>query len=245
MPNGGTLKISVENCELDEQYSAMNLQAKPGRYTCITVTDSGTGIPPEILDKIFEPFFTTKPLSKGTGLGLSTVMSIVKSHEGILNVYSEPGNGTTFKVYFPAMNAGSAGGAVLDEQETLPRGNGETILLTDDEASILTITSQTLQTFGYRVLTATDGATAVAIYAQHLSKIAVVVTDMNMPIMDGPSTIHALMRINPSIKIIAASGLNANNEVAKMAGVGVKHFLTKPYTAGTLLKALRVVLDES
>jgi signal transduction histidine kinase len=107
MPNGGNLTIGVENCVLDEQYAAMNIQAKPGRYVNISVTDSGTGMPPGILDKIFEPFFTTKELNKGTGLGLSTVMAIVKSHEGIINVYSEPGKGTTFKVYLPAMELSS------------------------------------------------------------------------------------------------------------------------------------------
>ena len=115
----------------------------------------------------------------------------------------------------------------------------------DDEASILTITSQTLQAFGYRVLTATDGAEAVAVYAEHKNEIAVVLTDMMMPIMDGPATIRALMRINPTVKIIAASGLNANGDVAKVSGAGVKHFLTKPYTAGTLLKTLRAILDEA
>ena len=107
MPNGGSLTVGVENCVLDEQYAAMNIQAKAGRYVMISVTDSGTGIPPDILDKIFEPFFTTKELNKGTGLGLSTVMAIVKSHEGIINVYSEPGKGTTFKVYLPAMETSS------------------------------------------------------------------------------------------------------------------------------------------
>ena len=105
MPNGGSLTVTVENRVLDEQYAAMNIQAKPGRYVQISVTDTGTGIPPDLVDKIFEPFFTTKELNKGTGLGLSTVMAIVKSHDGIINVYSEPGKGTTFKVYLPAMEA--------------------------------------------------------------------------------------------------------------------------------------------
>jgi PAS domain S-box-containing protein len=245
MPNGGNLTIGVENCVLDEQYVAMNMQARPGRYVNISVTDSGTGMTPELINKIFEPFFTTKELTKGTGLGLSTVLAIVKSHGGIINVYSEPGKGTTFKVYLPATEA--APGARNDPAElvSLPRGNGETVLVVDDEASILTITSQTLQAFGYRVLTATDGADAVAIYAQHRREIAVVLTDMMMPVMDGPAMIHALMRINPAIKIVAASGLNANGNAAKMLGAGVKHFLTKPYTAGTLLKTMRAILNET
>jgi PAS domain S-box-containing protein len=245
MPNGGSLTICVENCILDEQYAAMNIQAKAGRYVNISVTDSGIGMPPELIEKIFEPFFTTKELNKGTGLGLSTVMAIVKSHDGIINVYSEPGKGTTFKVYLPAMETSSEARKEQSEAASLPRGNGETILVIDDEASILTITCQTLQAFGYQVLTATDGAHAVAVYAKHENEIAVVLTDMMMPVMDGPATIHALMRINPAIKIIAASGLNANGGVAKVSGAGVKHFLTKPYTAGTLLKTMRAILEEA
>jgi PAS domain S-box-containing protein len=244
MPNGGSLTIGVENCVLDEPFAAMNLQGKAGSYVNISVTDSGTGMPQSILDKIFEPFFTTKELHKGTGLGLSTVMAIVKSHEGIINVYSEPGNGTSFKVYLPAMEISSEAREDQPPQVSLPRGNGELILVVDDEASILIITSQMLQAFGYQVLTATDGADALAVYTEHQDEIAVVLTDTMMPVMDGPATIHALTAINPAIKIIAASGLNANADMAEVAGAGVKHFLTKPYTAGTLLKAIRAVLDE-
>jgi CheY-like chemotaxis protein len=245
MPDGGTLVVGVENCLLDEQYAAMNVPTKPGRYVTISVTDSGTGMPPSIRDKIFEPFFTTKALNKGTGLGLSTVMAIVKSHEGIINVYSEPGKGTTFKVYLPAMEISSEARKTQSGKVSLPRGHGETVLVVDDEASVLTITSETLQTFGYRVLTATDGAEAVAIYAEHKNEIAVVLTDMSMPIMDGPASIRALMRINPAIKIVATSGFSEDSRVAKVYGTGVKHFLTKPYTAGTLLKVMRTILDEA
>jgi PAS domain S-box-containing protein len=245
MQDGGNLTVGAENCPLDEHYAAMNIHAKVGRYVTISVTDSGTGIPPAILDKIFEPFFTTKDVHKGTGLGLSTVMAIVKSHEGFVNVYSEPGKGTTFKVYLPAREISSEGGEQEPVAASLPRGNGETVLVIDDEASIRTITGQTLEAFGYRVLAATDGAEAVAIYAEHKKEIAVVLTDMMMPVMDGPATIHALMRLNPAIKIIAASGLNANGGVAKVTSAGIKHFLTKPYTAGTLLRTLRAILDEA
>jgi PAS domain S-box-containing protein len=245
MPNGGNLTVAVENSLLDEQYATMHIEAKPGRYVIISITDSGSGIPREHLDKIFMPFFTTKDLNKGTGLGLSTVMAIVKSHDGFVNVYSEPGKGSTFKVYLPAMVISPEAREQASAKASLPRGNGEMVLVVDDEPSILTVTNQTLQAFGYRVLTATDGADAVAVYVQHKNEIAVILTDMMMPVMDGAAVIHALKRINPGVKIIAASGLNAYGGLVNASGAGIKHFLTKPYTAETLLTALRTILDES
>lgn len=243
MPNGGNLSINVENRMLDQQYVAMNIEAKPGPYVALSVTDSGSGIPPEILDKIFEPFFTTKEVGKGTGLGLSTVMAIVKSHGGFVNVYSELGVGTTFKVYLPAEQMPSQSTDERVEATDLPRGNGELILVVDDETSILTITGQTLQAFGYRVMKASNGAEAIVVYAQHKDEIDVVLTDMAMPVMDGPATIYALLKIKPDIRIIAASGLYANGGVAKATSAGVKHFISKPYTAATLLKTLREIIE--
>jgi PAS domain S-box-containing protein len=243
MPDGGTLTINVENAVLDEHYASMHLEAKPGRYVAISVADSGHGIPSALVDKIFEPFFTTKQLSNGTGLGLSTVMAIVKSHQGLINVYSEENKGTTFTVYLPAIENSPDTQTARSGKVSLPRGRGETILIIDDEASILTITSQTLQAFGYRVLTAPDGAHGVAVYLEHKNDIALVLTDMMMPVMDGPATIHALKSINPAIKIIAASGLSANGNTVKPQSEGGPHFLLKPYTSGTLLKVLRTVLD--
>jgi PAS domain S-box-containing protein len=244
MPGGGSLTIGVENCTLDEHYAAMNSQAKAGRHVLISVTDSGTGMPPELLDKIFEPFFTTKERGQGTGLGLSTVFAIVKSHGGFINVYSEVGKGTNFKIYLPASETPSDEQRKLAQQVSMPRGKGETVLVIDDEPSILNIAGKTLQSFGYKVLTATDGADGMAVYLEHKNEIAVVLTDMMMPIMDGPATIHALTRIDPNLKIIAASGLNTHGEITKVTGMGIKHFLTKPYTAAILLKTLRAILDK-
>jgi CheY-like chemotaxis protein len=243
MPSGGTLAIGVENCVFDEHYAAMNIEAKAGRYVKISVADSGTGIPRDLLNKIFEPFFTTKELNKGTGLGLSTVMAIVKSHNGFVNVYSEPGKGTTFRVYLPAMESSAEARKQQLEKASLPRGNGETVLVIDDEDSILTITSQTLEAFGYRVLTATNGADGVAVYVQHQNDIAIVLTDMMMPIMDGAATIQALVRIDPDVKIIAASGLHTNGGGTNMSSL-IKHFLTKPYTAEALLTSMRAILEK-
>jgi PAS domain S-box-containing protein len=243
MPKGGTLTIRAENCVADAAYVAMNSQAKPGSYVAISVTDVGTGIPQEMLDAIFEPFFTTKDVGKGTGLGLSSVKAIVKSHGGFINVYSEVGRGSTFKVCFPAQeSSGEAVDEMKREEDALLHGSGETILVVDDEAPILAITSETLRTFGYNVLTAANGAEAVAIYAQH-KDIAVVLTDLSMPVMDGRATIYALLKINPKVKIIAMSGMDENESVAKAATAGIKHFISKPYTASTLLKTLRAQVE--
>jgi PAS domain S-box-containing protein len=167
MPDGGKLTVGVENCVLDEHYSMMPVEAKPGRYVKLNVTDSGTGMPPALIDKIFEPFFTTKELNKGTGLGLSTVMAIVKGHEGIINVYSEQGKGTRFTVYLPVSTTMAQPQMKESEGVGLPQGAGETILIVDDEASIIKITQRTLRSSGYKVLTATDGADALAVYLQN------------------------------------------------------------------------------
>jgi signal transduction histidine kinase/CheY-like chemotaxis protein len=244
MPQGGRLTITVENVKIDKQYAAMDIEAKEGRYVAFNVADTGLGIPPEIVDKIFDPFFTTKEVGKGTGLGLSTVIAIVKSHEGFVNVYSEPGRGTTFKIYLPATDVSTETSKQQTGKLFTLRGKNEMILLVDDELSILNITSQTLQACGYRVLTATDGAKALALYIEHRNEIAVVLTDMSMPVMDGAGVIRALKKFDPAIKIIAASGLDADGAVIKVSTFGIKHFLTKPYTAGTLLKTLRAVLEE-
>ena len=244
MPTGGKLIVAVTNCELDEHYSAMSGNATPGRYVAITVTDTGTGIPREIVEKIFEPFFTTKQLNKGTGLGLSTVAAIVKSHGGIINVYSEPGQGSAFKVYLPATEGSAGPAATAPQVERVPRGRGETILVVDDETSIRAITTQTLEAYGYRVRAAVDGADALGIYAQHSREIDAVLTDMMMPVMAGPALIHSLLRINPAVKIIASSGLDATAGAAQGTPGGVKRFLAKPYTAETVLQTVRAVLDE-
>ena len=243
MPHGGRLTIRAENVTLDESYTRMHLEAEPGQYVMITVADTGHGIPPETLNKIFEPFFTTKEVGKGTGLGLSTALTIVRSHNGFINVYSEPGKGTEFSFYLPAIAAGAAAAGEKDEP-TLPTGHGELVLVVDDEEAIREITKGTLESFGYRVLTAADGTEAVALYAGHRDEVRVVLTDMMMPFMDGPATIRALQKLNPQVKIIAASGLAANEKAAEAASAGVKTFLPKPYTAEKLLLTLAKVLGE-
>ncbi len=239
MPHGGTLSICAENLFIDENYARMNLEAQVGPYIVITVTDTGTGIPPEIIDRIFEPFFTTKQLGKGTGLGLSTVIGIIKSHGGFVSVDSEAGRGTQFKVYLPAVEAMET----LEAQDLeLPTGHGELILVVDDEAAIRDINKTSLETYNYRALTANDGIEAVALYAEYREVISVVLIDMMMPDMDGSTTIRTLQKINPQVNIIAISGLGPSEQLAASVGSGVKTFLSKPYTLKELLKTLHEVL---
>ena len=241
MPEGGSISITAENTLVDENYARMHIEAKPGRFVLVTVSDTGPGMSPEIQSRIFEPFFTTKEMSKGTGLGLSTALTIVKSHGGFMNVYSEINRGSQFAVYLPALDApGKAETSAL--QTDLPIGNGELILVVDDEESIREITRGTLETFGYEVVTASDGTEALALYADRKNEITVVLTDMMMPFMDGPATIRALQKMNSEIKIIAASGLSTGHKAGESSLEGVKMFLSKPYTAEKLLKALAEVL---
>lgn len=237
MPHGGKLEIKAEALTLDEQYAGMQLNAKPGFYVVISVTDQGTGIPPGILDRIFEPFFTTKDIGKGTGLGLSTVLAIIKSHNGFINVYSELGKGTTFKVYLPAVSTEEV--VEKEKQEEIINGNGELILLIEDELSILEITKQTLTSNGYDVITATDGAEALALYAAQQEHIALVITDIVLPLMDGMAVIRVLQKMKPTIKIIAVSGLKQNGGSITKDGIT---FLGKPYTSEKLLATIHNVL---
>lgn len=245
MPTGGTLSLTAENLIIDAHYAGLSLdnEARTGPYVFIKVTDTGTGMPPAVMEKIFDPFFTTKELGQGTGLGLSTSLGIIKSHGGFIQVYSEPGKGTNFRVYLPAQTEVSPAAAAELAAE-MPRGHGELILVVDDEVAVRQITQQTLEAFGYRVVLANDGAEAAAIFARQGAEIAAVLTDMMMPIMDGPATIQVLRRMKPTVRIIGASGLSVNGHVAHATRLGVKHFLSKPYSAETLLKTLKQVLAD-
>jgi two-component system cell cycle sensor histidine kinase/response regulator CckA len=177
----------------------------------------------------------------GTGLGLSTTLAIVKSHGGFINLYSEMGKGTTFRIYIPATGA-TSGAPEASEEEDLPMGNGELILIIDDEAAIREITKETLQAYGYRAMTASDGAEGVGLYAENKDTIKLVITDVMMPVMDGTAAILVLQKINPNVKIITASGLATKGQLVTLAGSHVQAFLTKPYTAEKLLNLLTEVL---
>jgi len=240
--SSGRLSISAENIFMDEEGTRTNIDANIGPYVVITVSDTGTGIPPEIMGRIFEPFFTTKEPGKGTGLGLSAAFGIVKGHGGFINVHSDIGKGTQFKVYLPAIETNERRKSEAREPEP-PSGRGESILVVDDEASLREVMKVILERNGYRVITASDGAEAIASYVQNGAEIKAVIMDMVMPIMDGPASIKALHKINPEVKIIAASGLMERDKLAEITGIEVEAFLSKPYKAYNLLTTLYKVLN--
>jgi PAS domain S-box-containing protein len=239
MPNGGKLTITAENRIIDETYARMHLEAKVGCYVVVTVTDTGTGIPPELLDRIFDPFFTTKEVGKGTGLGLSTVLGIVKNHDGFIKVSSQVGQGTKFQVFLP-IGEGTAIEATIEAE--LPTGNGELILVVDDEAIVQQIIQETLTNYNYKTLVAKDGIEAIALYVEHQSKISAVLLDMLMPNMDGVTTIRTLRKLNPNVKIVASSGLPVSEQ--KAIAAGADKFLSKPYTTTDLLTTLSDVIKK-
>ncbi|MFN7945911.1 MAG: PAS domain S-box protein [Blastocatellia bacterium] len=237
MPRGGKLAIRLENQTLDALSAQMLAGAAPGQYVVITVADTGEGIPPENLERIFDPFFTTKEPGRGTGLGLATVYGIVKAHGGFINVYSEPGRGTQFNIHLPAQTTARAGQAEVAALPA-PTGQGELILVVDDEASIREMIRSALEAWGYRVLTAEDGVEAVRLYAQHQGEVRLVLTDMMMPMMDGPKMIRALQSLNPQVAVIGSSGLADEKKVSEARQLGVNVILTKPYNAEALLQTV-------
>lgn len=241
MPRGGTLTLAGENQRLDDQYASMNPEAKAGAYVVLSVADTGTGIPPEIRDRIFDPFFTTKETGRGTGLGLSTAVGIVKSHGGFLQVESETGRGSVFKIFLPATPNVKDARPELPHADS-PRGQGELILVVDDEADIREATRVTLEAQGYRTLTAADGVEGLTLYARCQSEIQVVLTDVMMPVMNGAAMVRALRRMNPRVKVIASSGLTSKAKMADIKAVSADVFLNKPYGVEELLVALGALL---
>ena len=241
MPRGGTLGLTVTLVMLDAVFVASNVGAAEGPYVRLRVEDTGTGIPLDVQERMFDPFFTTKAVGRGTGLGLSTAHAIVKGHGGFIHVDSEPGRGTRIDVWLPADPITQA-----DEvPEPLPglRGAGELVLVVDDEEAIRAVASRTLEQYGYRVLVAADGAEAVSTWLRHREEIAVVITDMTMPVLDGPGTIAALQELDPGVRVIASSGFDGHGYRERVLAAGVRHFVPKPYTAEVILRALRDVIE--
>jgi two-component system cell cycle sensor histidine kinase/response regulator CckA len=241
MPAGGKLTIEAANVILEQnEVAALDPAARPGPYVRLQVRDTGTGIPPEIVNRIFEPFFTTKGVGKGTGLGLSTVVGIVRSHGGYMKVSSEIGRGSTFTVYLPAVG-GKAGNPDGDPAMP-PRGRGEQILVVDDEASIREATGSLLELHGYCVVLATDGKEALSAFLQHQGDVRLVLTDIMMPKMDGLALIRSVRLLAPALPIIATSGLDQSQNAEELARLGVGQVLAKPFVPAQLLKAIQDAL---
>ena len=237
MPNGGRLTLSAGNITLDERSGRLPAGARPGDYIRLQVADTGTGISQEVQSRIFDPFFTTKEVGKGTGLGLATALTIVKSHGGFIDVWSAAGRGTEFDVFLPAEQHPAVEPAEL-QGEAIPRGSGELVLVVDDERSIRQVTKVTLSEHGYQVLTAADGAEAIALFAQNSDRVSLVITDMMMPLMDGAALIKSLRQIEPGVRILAVSGLLETGVPPPSAGTASLTLLQKPFTAEKLLQAV-------
>jgi len=240
MPNGGELTVEVKNVYIDESYQQKNYDANVGEHILVSIADTGTGISTDNLDKIFTPLFTTKGSEKGTGLGLPIVMRILKKHGGFISVNSEVEIGSEFNVYLPIYKQTTAE-RLLALEEDIIVGQGETILVVDDEETLRELTKQILEIYQYKVLTANDGTDAVATYAINRDKISLVLTDLMMPNMDGLATIKTLKRINPNIKLMAISGLIDSDLADEVKKQNIP-LLAKPFTAQKLLKNIHNLL---
>ncbi len=238
MPAGGILTLRAENLVLDAPAAALE-GARPGTWLVLEIKDTGSGIAPDVLAHIWEPFFTTKESGKGTGLGLPTVRGIVETHRGFITVRSELGRGTAFRVYFPVA-AEALGEPTAPAARAIPRGHGELILLADDEVNIRDLATTTLSHHGYRVIAARDGTEALALFAPRSREIALLITDLNMPRLDGAAIADVVRRLNPAVKIIAASGLNRGTSAPIPAFADA--FLPKPYTVDRLLRTVHQLL---
>jgi two-component system, cell cycle sensor histidine kinase and response regulator CckA len=242
MPRGGTLAIKLEKVQLDETGARRYIKAKPGAYIVISVSDTGIGIPPELMDKIFDPFFTTKPVGQGTGLGLATTLGIAEKHGGFIHVESEPEKGTTFQVYFPAAQVAQEETPKGWGQAPLSQGNGELILVVDDEPAMRRLAETVLSRNGYRTLLAVDGREGLIFYEQHRKEIKLIISDFMMPQMDGPSLIRALKEKKSNVKTIIITGLGEENRIGDARAAGADAVLNKPFTAEQLLTSMKQLL---
>ncbi len=242
MPEGGKLTFETRNVHLDEDYCIAHLDLSQGDYVLLHVRDTGKGMDKETMSHIFDPFYTTKKPGEGTGLGLSTVFGIVKMHRGHIICYSEPGAGTSFKIYFPAARTESGHGE--KRGKVLPLGGTETILVVDDEELIAALAKRLLEKAGYHVLTAGSGKEAVEVYSKEREKIDLVILDLIMPEMGGKQCLEELFKINPKIKALIASGFAINGDTKAFLNGADTVTVSKPFKVREMLQAVRKVLDE-
>jgi two-component system, cell cycle sensor histidine kinase and response regulator CckA len=241
MPEGGKLVIETANVVIDEDYAGSHLEAKPGRYVLLRVSDTGSGMDKETLEHIFEPFYTTKEAGKGTGLGLATVYGIVKQHGGYITCYSEPGEGTSFKMYFPAIEM------EIDQDVAataiMPAFGTESILLVDDEEFVRDLGKRILERSGYTVLIAANGKEALNLYKKERDKISLVILDLIMPEMGGKQCLGELLKIAPKARVLIASGFASDRQTKEAMETGARGFVDKPFNMKGMLQAVREVLD--
>jgi PAS domain S-box-containing protein len=242
MPDGGTLTLETDVATLGEDYMKTHAGAKAGAYVVLSVNDTGVGMNKETMQRIFEPFFTTKEEGKGTGLGLSMVYGVVKNHDGHVCVYSEPGEGSTFKVYLPV--SGKYATPQEPPEDVSPLNGNELILVVDDEELVRSLAMEMLECYGYRVLVAEDGATALEALKQKNGSIDLVILDMVMPKMAGRETFLKMKEINPQVKVLLSSGYSQNGKAREILESGIKGFLQKPYQLNSLLSKVRKALDQ-
>jgi len=243
MPNGGRLTIQTANVVLDDDYVAHHGESTAGAYVMLAVTDTGTGMDAETLAHVFEPFFTTKELGTGTGLGLATVYGIVKQSDGSIWVYSEPGKGTTFKVYLPETDAKAVALTVPGATRPLAAVGVETILLAEDEEPLRTLTAKLLERYGYVVIAATSAHEALRIAADNSRRIDLLLTDLIMPELSGAAVAERVSEIVPGVKILFMSGYADDMVVRDGILAPGAAFLEKPFSATDLAAKVRATLD--
>lgn len=241
MPAGGDLRISASNCLLDEAAAAALENGRAGAYVRLEIADTGTGMAPEILARIWEPFFTTKGAGKGTGLGLPTVRGIVQSHHGFMSLATAPGRGTTFQIHLPAEHTASGAEPGRHPVE-LPRGQGELVLVVDDETSVRDLATAILMRHGYRVLAAASGLDALALFVPRSNEVSLIVTDLNMPALDGLAFSGIIRRLSPAVRILMMSGMAPSAAPGKARPTKDTPFLAKPFSVAALLTAVHHTL---
>ncbi|MBU1163276.1 MAG: PAS domain S-box protein, partial [Proteobacteria bacterium] len=242
MPDAGDIYLETSNFVFSRTYTKPH-ELKPGKYVRISVADTGIGMDEETASRVFDPFFTTKGVGRGTGLGLASAYGIIKNHGGIIHVYSEKGQGSTFNIYLPAVYA-KADPISFHDDEEVKTGKEEAILLVDDEAIILDVGKEILDVLGYKVFLASGGNEAIEIYKENKDKIDLVILDMVMPGMGGGETYKALKSINPDIKVMLSSGYNLGGEAAEIMKQGVNDFIQKPFTMTKLSHKIRNILEK-
>ncbi|MGO9122766.1 MAG: PAS domain S-box protein [Desulfomonilaceae bacterium] len=243
MPDVGKLTLKTSIVTLDQEYCRLHVEASPGEYVVLEVSDTGYGMDKQTVEHIFEPFFTTKEMGRGTGLGLAMVYGIVKQHNGHMTVYSEVGQGTTFQVYLPAIPGEEETG--VETQEEVPAFGAETVLLVDDEEFVRELGARILTKHGYTVLQAVNGREGLDLFKKERSRISLVILDLIMPEMGGTECLKELLKIDPRVNVLVASGYSADASVKQTIQMGARSFVTTPFRVKQLLRDVRQVLDRS